>query len=94
VDIILSYRNYFVSDDDVIRESSDRKTARAIGIMAGGAAIIFLAVGICFLWRKKKLQFLLNLKGKSEKRGNVQVINVLYIYIYIYMNVLFYMHIC
>jgi hypothetical protein len=82
VDIILSYRNYFVSDDDVIRESSDRKTARAIGIMAGGAAIILLAVGICFLWRKKKLQFLLNLKGKSERRGNVQVIKCpIYIYI-------------
>ncbi|CAJ2678385.1 unnamed protein product [Trifolium pratense] len=57
-------------DDEVVRESSDRKTAKAIGIMAGGAAVIFLAVGICFLWRKKKLQFLLNLKGKSEKRGS------------------------
>ncbi|CAJ2678386.1 unnamed protein product [Trifolium pratense] len=56
-------------DDEVVRESSDRKTAKAIGIMAGGAAVIFLAVGICFLWRKKKLQFLLNLKGKSEKRA-------------------------
>ncbi|XP_045826098.1 receptor-like serine/threonine-protein kinase SD1-8 isoform X2 [Trifolium pratense] len=59
-------------DDEVVRESSDRKTAKAIGIMAGGAAVIFLAVGICFLWRKKKLQFLLNLKGKSEKRGSLE----------------------
>ncbi|PNY08866.1 serine/threonine protein kinase, partial [Trifolium pratense] len=72
VDIILNYKNYFVSDDEVVRESSDRKTAKAIGIMAGGAAVIFLAVGICFLWRKKKLQFLLNLKGKSEKRGSLE----------------------
>ncbi|KAK2436967.1 G-type lectin S-receptor serine/threonine-protein kinase [Trifolium repens] len=59
-------------EDDVLRKTYDRKTARAIGIMAGGAAIIFLAVGLCFLWRKKKLQFLLNFKGKNEKRGSLE----------------------
>lgn len=61
----------FLSDDDVLRESSDHKRAKAIGIMVGGAAIIFLVLGICFLWRKKKLKCLLNLKEMREKRGKV-----------------------
>lgn len=63
----------FLSDDDMLRESSDHKTAKVIGIIVGGAAIILLVLGICFLWRKKKLQCLLNLKEKRERRGNVQV---------------------
>ena len=77
MDIILIYINYF-SDDDVLRESSAHKTAKAIGIVVGGAAIIFLVLGICFLWRKKKLRCLLNLKEKRERRGNVQVLYHIY----------------
>jgi len=45
--------------------------------MVGGATIIFFVLGTCYLWRKKKLQCLL--KGKREKRGNAQGINVLHI---------------
>ena len=66
----------FLSGDDGVGRSSDHKIARAIGILVGGATIIFLVLGTCYLWKKKKLQCLL--KGKSEKRGNVQVINVLH----------------
>lgn len=57
-------------EEDEARESSDHKTAKAIGIMVGGAAIIFLIIGICFLWRKKKLQCLF--KMKSEKRASLE----------------------
>lgn len=51
---------------------SSRKTGKAIGILAAGATVILLALGGCFLWRQKKLQFcLMNLKGKkNEQRGN------------------------
>lgn len=56
--------------DDGVGGSSDHKIARAIGIMVGGATIIFLVLGTCYLWRKKKLQCLL--KGKREKRGSLE----------------------
>ncbi|CAK8577842.1 unnamed protein product [Lathyrus sativus] len=59
-------------DDDVLRDGSDHKTAKVIGIMVGGAAIIFLVLGICFLWRKKKLKCLWNLKEKREKKGSLE----------------------
>lgn len=68
----LNNKKLLLSGDEDSGGGSSRKTGKAIGIMAGGATIILLALGVCFLWRKKKLQLcLMNLKGKTEQRGNV-----------------------
>ncbi|KAK7319584.1 hypothetical protein RJT34_04307 [Clitoria ternatea] len=56
-------------DDIGFEGVSDKanNTAKVVGIIVCAAAFILLVLGICILWKKRKLQWIL--KGKSEHRG-------------------------
>ncbi|KAJ1390416.1 S-locus, receptor kinase [Sesbania bispinosa] len=51
-------------------DSHKTNTAKTVGIIIGGAALILLALGLFFLWKKRKLQCIL--KRKTEHRGSLE----------------------
>ncbi|XP_027348621.1 receptor-like serine/threonine-protein kinase SD1-8 isoform X1 [Abrus precatorius] len=62
--------------DDIGSEGGSHKaidTAKAVGIIVGAAAFMLLAVGLFILWKKRKLHCIL--KGKTEHRGNAQLVS-------------------